>query len=98
MVKTSYIPCCCKFPEHALIFAYYDSVNILEVAVHLNPNKSFWKRLLIGIKYIFGKSSECDFEMFELYTEDKNSTKELLEISEVLDIAIKDISKTNTRR
>lgn len=62
--------CECCSNEHQLIIVYipgddesdFDSISF---EIHLNPSFRFWRRLINGIKYIFGfKSSYGDWDNF----------------------------------
>lgn len=57
-MKEKYINCSCSSLEHICRLTYYsDEPDFLYFTVHLN-NLSFWKRLILGIKYIFGYQSK----------------------------------------
>jgi hypothetical protein len=45
--------CSCSSVEHQIVFSYDDEDNLLYAQIHLT-HYSFWKRLVKGIKYIFG--------------------------------------------
>jgi len=47
--------CLCHDPEHDVRFTHYDDDEIY-VSVHL-PNDIWYKRIWVGIKYIFGYKS-----------------------------------------
>lgn len=61
--------CECHSPEHQFILTYieggfiktreveYLEEDMLSITIHLANYKSFWKRLISGIKYIFGYKS-----------------------------------------
>ena len=56
------IICECHNPEHQMIFEYDNDLNCVYVEYHLSP-MPFFKRLLHGIKYIFGYRSKFgDFD------------------------------------
>lgn len=52
-----YITCACHAMEHTARFAFWNDDKDLYFDVMLNPNRAFFKRLWIGIKYIFGIGS-----------------------------------------
>lgn len=59
--KHDLIVCACSDPSHQIVFTQYDEGHLDRMSVymyvHLNPFP-FWKRLKIGIQYIFGKRSK----------------------------------------
>jgi len=54
------ILCECYSTDHQIIFLYDDDPewNSVYLHVHLNPDRGFWKRVINGIKYIFGYRSK----------------------------------------
>lgn len=63
--------CKCHNIEHQLVFSYFKDEPELYVTVHLNPEYSFWKRLKLAIKYIFGyRSMYGEFDEF-IFNEDE---------------------------
>lgn len=56
-MKTELILCECSSPEHQIIIHKDEDYNTVYCSIHLN-NYSFWKRLIIGVKYIFGYKSQ----------------------------------------
>lgn len=48
--------CQCESEEHQLIFHTDD--KYITAAVHLTHYRNFWKRLVYGVKYIFGFKSK----------------------------------------
>jgi hypothetical protein len=61
--KPEVIICNCFSSEHQMILRYCDnSDEMMEdeiyVDIHLITHKSFWKRLIAGIRYIFGHTSK----------------------------------------
>lgn len=69
--------CSCHNTEHQLIFSY-DEDGIVYVTTHLT-SKSFWKRIINGIKYIFGhKSKYGHFDEFIFNPEDINKLENIL--------------------
>lgn len=54
--------CQCNNTEHQLIFSYFVDYKEVYVSVHLRP-KTLWKRIVGGIKYIFGY--KCKYGHFD---------------------------------
>lgn len=53
------ILCSCGSTEHQMLISYFNDNEDKEVYVHIHLNHlSFWKRLILGIKYIFGYTSK----------------------------------------
>ena len=52
--------CECGSMEHQIVFIWFDDNEDNEVfaQIHLNTEKSFYERLVSGIKYIFGYKSK----------------------------------------
>ena len=46
--------CDCHSPEHQFILSYDEDLNIIYMHVHIINYQSFFKRLIVGIKYAFG--------------------------------------------
>ena len=66
-VEALYIDCECSSMEHTMRFMYWKekdpSDDRVYVTIHLAPEKSFWKRLVNAIKYMFGyRSRYGDFD------------------------------------
>lgn len=58
------IICECNSTEHQMVIYYEENNGHPMVFVHIHLNKqSFWKRLVYGIKYIFGR--QCKYGAFE---------------------------------
>jgi len=53
------ILCKCGSMEHQIVFIWFDNDDDKEVfaQVHLTTNKTFWKRIISGVRYIFGYKS-----------------------------------------
>jgi len=62
-IKNELFICDCYSPEHQFILMYDNEDNILYLRTHLITYKSFFKRLIIGIKYAFGY--KCRFGQFD---------------------------------
>ena len=71
--------CDCGDPGHQFIVSWYpddeDWNDLLYFQVHLNQRYSFWKRLWIGIKYVFGY--KCRFGAFDEILINKHDAKRL---------------------
>ncbi len=62
MDTTEIMLCECSSMEHIVCFGFFEDEPDVYVSVHLAKH-SFWKRLVHGIKYIFGHQSKYgDFE------------------------------------
>ena len=48
--------CNCNSVEHQIVFTHEHEDNIVYATVHLN-SLPFFKRLVVGIRYIFGRKS-----------------------------------------
>lgn len=58
------LECACSSDEHTVIAKLSDDDNYKEVYLAIYLTKlSFWKRLCLGVKYIFGY--QCRFGAFE---------------------------------
>ena len=56
-MKKMYLDCECESPEHLLRFSYFDDdKDRMYVEVHLTTH-NFWRRIITGVKYIFGYRS-----------------------------------------
>ena len=55
-LKEMFITCDCRSAEHILRYTYLieDDEKELFTEVYLHQYNSFWKRMWIGIKYVFG--------------------------------------------
>ena len=58
---THFFECRCGSSEHTLRFTLDKGPDDpgIYTSIFLNDWKSFWKRLIMGIKYIFGYKSRC---------------------------------------
>lgn len=59
-MKTDIILCACGSSEHQILIHHDPGVDDpaeVYLSIHLANSKSFWKRLTVGIKYIFGHRS-----------------------------------------
>jgi hypothetical protein len=79
LTETEIFVCGCHSFEHQTKFIYNEEDNILYVYIHLNNYDSFWKRLLTGIKYIFGYSSRFgEWDEFIFKEEDQEKLRKFL--------------------
>lgn len=66
-MKQKLFVCDCGDISHQFVVSWYpedkDWNDLLYFQVHLNQSYSFWKRLWIGLKYIFGY--RCCFGAFD---------------------------------
>jgi len=70
-----YFECQCYSPEHMLKFTFIPDErcpeDALYTSVYLRQHRSWYKRLWIAVKYIFGyKTSYGDFDCFSMKPED----------------------------
>lgn len=78
-MNEEYFECACHSPEHLLQFKFFDDDPKMVCAyVFLRP-EPFYKRIWLGIKYIFGYSSKYGyFDEFILRNEDADKFIELI--------------------
>ena len=54
--------CDCHDPDHQLIFEREFDDNFMMVHYRLNPAHHFWKRFLLGLRYIFQREQKlCQY-------------------------------------
>lgn len=76
MKETKIFICDCHSIEHQCKF--YNVDNQIFITIHLQSG-SFWKRLIYGIKYIFGYSSKFgEWDEFIFKNGDLNKLKQFL--------------------
>ena len=74
--------CECSSVEHQIVFSKFEDDDFVYCMIHLNK-LSFFKRLIHGIKYIFGyKCRYGDFEEFMLGKKNINKLKEIINLIE----------------
>ena len=61
-METFHTICSCSTPEHTLHWHYFPETDELMLSVNLNKF-TFWRRLVAGIKYIFGYT--CPYGHFD---------------------------------
>jgi hypothetical protein len=74
--------CQCGDPHHQLILYYDKETPAIYVAVHLNKEQNFFKRLWIAFKYIFFKKRSIygEFEEIMLKPEDANKLQKAVDV------------------
>lgn len=63
-MKTKWIECECLSPEHAIRFSTFDKMDDPEfLCIEVRPNlyRPWYKRVLIGIKYILGLEDKASY-------------------------------------
>lgn len=82
LVKNTF-ECVCNSDEHQIIFRFFQddcTDGLLYCSVHLSPNRSFFKRILHAVRYIFGYRSKFgDFDEVLLDVDKVKELKELLD-------------------
>ena len=79
MEETEIFVCDCHSFEHQVKFMYDEEDRELYLYVHLNNHDGFWKRLVTGIKYIFGYSSRFgEWDQFIFQEKDEVKLREFL--------------------
>lgn len=71
------IVCNCSSAEHQMLIRKFSDEDEAYIHIHLK-RKSFFKRLISGIKYIFGY--KCKYGDFEEIIVDKDNTEQLYEM------------------
>jgi hypothetical protein len=73
------IICKCHSTEHQMVVLYEEDENHPMVYVHIHLNKqTFWRRLVYGVKYIFGRQSKYGaFDEIILNPEDADKFKKI---------------------
>ena len=75
---TEIFVCECHSLEHQTKFFYDEEDQMLYVYIHLTQH-GFWKRLIAGIRYIFGRSSRFgEWDQFIFKEEDEAKLREFL--------------------
>jgi len=62
MKETHHVICECHSPDHVLQFSHMDDMDGDEICwtqVQLHQHRSFWQRLVVAVKYLFGY--ECRY-------------------------------------
>ncbi len=77
MKEKDFILCDCSSNEHQIIIFYDEDCNLVYVSIHLSKF-NFFKRLIFGIKYIFGYY--CKYGHWEEFIISKNNINEFKDI------------------
>lgn len=75
------VNCACGANEHHMTFTYYDGDNEVYVQYFLQ-SQPFWKRLILGIKYIFGY--KCRYGHFGETVLDRQAAGAIIQSLELL--------------
>jgi len=79
--------CDCGDVEHQFIISYDSEDKEIYISVHLRNYMSFFQRIIIAIKYIFGKKSI--YGAFDVVILNKN---QIIELRDCLNQKIKDFN------
>lgn len=81
-LEKCYVECDCSSPEHAFRFVLdTDEMDPeLWMEVQLHHWRTFWKRLVVGIKYIFGY--QCRYGYWDCCTITYEESKKIREVLE----------------
>lgn len=90
--------CSCGDVEHQLVMSYFNEDDYPEVytAVHLNPERSFWKRLVAAVRYIFGH--RCKYGDFDEFIFKPNDYKRLQKVVDYLKDAYEKEEERNKQK
>lgn len=77
------IICKCCSAEHQLIIMQDSQLQEVSIEVHLVTERNFFKRLVAGLKYVFGY--KCKYGEFDSIILDKNNYQPLKKVVEFLD-------------
>lgn len=80
-METKVIFCACYNKEHQLVFTKNEEDGLVYAEMHLTKLR-FWKRLVLGVKYIFGYQSR--YGAFDEIVLDKNHSADFIAIGEFL--------------
>lgn len=80
--KHQILICNCNSAEHQIIIYHEEEENLFHCSIHLNQSLGFWKRLVLGVKYIFGY--HCKYGNWDEFTFDKSHGKTFSELSHKL--------------
>lgn len=78
------VVCQCDTIDHIMIAQstkYEENDNDFSIHINLNHYLSFWKRIIVGVKYIFGYKSKNDYNFNNIIVnnDDLKKLKELIE-------------------
>jgi len=74
--------CDCSSTEHQIVISEDTDDNTFYCSIHLSNYLSFWKRLVAGVKYIFGH--RCIYGNFDEFTFNNSHAETLKQIAEKL--------------
>lgn len=77
MEKSEILICECHSSEHQIIITYCNEDNIYYGHIHLT-NRSFWSRLVNGIKFIFGY--KCKYGHWDEFVFTNRHSDKLIEM------------------
>lgn len=80
-METKVIFCACHNKEHQLVFEKNEEDGLVYAEMHLTKLR-FWKRMVLGVKYIFGYQSR--YGAFDEIIFDKNHSSDFIAIGEFL--------------
>ena len=80
--KPEILVCACSSREHIIIFQYDEEYNEIFCHVHLVNNRSFFKRFVIAVRYIFGY--KCRYGSFEEIILDSTHSEKLIKMGSKL--------------
>jgi len=84
------ISCSCHSIEHTITYHINPEDKKVYTSIFLHQNKSFYKRILIAIKYIFGYNSQYSY--WDYLSADR---KKILELKAFFDLAVEKTGDTN---
>ena len=80
-LQSEYVDCFCKSKDHVLRFLIYCGKNEVDFYIEGNfqPNNSFWKRIKIGLGYIFSKEYDVPYTSTEFNIDQTKQIKSICE-------------------
>ena len=75
--------CECSSVEHQIVFSKFDDEKTIYCSIHLTSNKNFFKRVITGVKYIFGY--KCKFGQWDEFLLSEKHIDDLKEITNYLE-------------
>lgn len=70
-----YFECDCHNDEHTIRFVYDKTENELYLSVFLNQYRSFWNRLIVAVKYLFGY--KCQYGHWDCWVMQRKDAQRL---------------------
>ena len=92
--KNIYIECGCRNPDHLLIMSYDiedDDFDDLFIYKGLNHYLPFWKRLIIGVRYILGMRNKHKIHFAETVVNED----EVKEMKKFLNEYLEELERSN---